>query len=262
MNQRINQILDRFKIKKPFALQWHEWDDWETEMRATRPVAFWLNETLPDSFKYVYKKITKPYNDLRYWIRVRIFDRYHVIYTGLKPGYADGDTRILHGMFNLLVDFVEVEKAWMYVVFDKEAQKKHKHPWWSLGWTRFKAFRDPEAGLEHLRWEMTLDDPSLPAHERSTSQAHTAKEVYEIYDWWKNIRPWRPEPHDASGWSDYCDQRRTDGRHVLDFRHETEEDAQLSRDILALNRTIEEQQEQEDQDMLIRLIKIRRSLWT
>lgn len=255
-------IIDKLRIDKPLALQWHEWEEWEARMRAERPFAYWLNETVPDFLKDIKKGIISLINDARYAIRVRVFDRYHVIHTRLKPGYHDCDERMLHGMFNLLVDYVEVEKAWMHVVFDKEERRKRKHPWWSLGWTRFKSFRDPDAGLAHLRWESSLDDPNLPANERSPSQAASAREILELYQWWKGIRPWRPDPMDASGWSDYCDQKRKSGRHMLDMRHDTPEDAALSREILDLNHDIEEEQHREDEEMLMRLIKIRRSLWT
>jgi hypothetical protein len=49
---------------------------------------------------------------------------------------------------------------------------------------------------------------------------------------------------------------------MLDFRYETPEEEKLTQDILQLSRDIEQQQNQEDEEMLIRLIKIRRSLWT
>jgi hypothetical protein len=258
----LNKIRESMKWDKPVALQWHEWDEWEAKMRKERPFAYWINETMPDFFGDIRKTITKPFNDLRYAIRVRVFDRYHVIPTGLKPGYADGDTRMLHGMFNLLVDFVEVEKAWMHVVFDREAQKRFKHPWWSLGWTRFRAFRDPAAGLAHLQWEMTLDDPNLDEYQRSSHQAQAAREIWELYHWWKEVRPNRPDPHDAGGWSEYCDSRRQAGKHMLDMRHDSEEEEQRCRTALDLSHKIEQEYDQEDEDMLIRLVKIRRSLWT
>ncbi len=258
----LNKIRESIKLDKPIALQWHEWDEWHLTTRKERPIAYWLNETAPDFFKDIRKTITKPFNDLRYAIRVRVFDRYHVIPTGLKPGYADSDTRMLHGMFTLLVDFVEVEKAWMHVVFDREAQKQYQHPWWSLGWTRFRAFRDPAAGLAHLQWEMTLDDPTLPVHERSPSQAQAAIEVWVLYHWWKDIRPTRPDPHDAGGWSEYCKLREQLGKHFLDTRQESEDVERLRRTALDRTHAIEEAQHQEDEDMLVRLVKIRRSLWT
>ena len=262
MMGRINQYLYKFKLDKPIALQWHEWEEWESQMQAERPFAYWLNETAPDAVKRTFRSLFKPFNDLRYFIRVRLFDRYHVIQTGLKPGYADCDARMLNGMFNMLVDFVEIEKAWKHVVFSKEEQAKRKHPWWSLGWTRFKAFRDPAAGLDHLRWEMSLDDPELPDTERCDSQAHAAREISELYHWWKEVRPQRPDPYDASGWTVHCEQRRESGKHMLDMRHDSEEEEKETQRMLDMIRKIEHDYLQEDEDQLIRLVKIRPNLWT
>lgn len=262
MERFINRLSEWLDLNKPNALQWHEWTEWHAKNKAERPVAYWLTETLPDFGRDIRKRITKPFNDVRYWIRCRVFDKYHIIRTGLKPGYADCDVRMLHGMFNLLVDFVEVEKAWMNVAFDAEARKKYHVPWYSIGWLRFRSFRNPQAGLDHLRWEMTLDDPNLPYGERSPHQAEVAREIWEIYHWWKYVRPTRPDPMDASGWSAYCDARRDQGIHFLDDSKETPESRKESRRILDNCRDIEVAQEREDEEMLIRLIKIRKSLWT
>lgn len=257
---------------KPHATTARGWRDWEKRAQQEQPMAYWINEVAIDRIVRGFNRVIGSINDLRYYIRVRFFDRYHVINTRLEPGYHDADTRMLHGMFNLLVDFVEIEKAWMHVVFDSEERAKRKHPWWSLGLTRFKAFRDPEAGIDHLRWESTLDDPNLPVTERSPVQAQTARELLVLYYWWKDVRPKRPDPMEASGWSDYCDQRRNasaeknDGKpdvwDLLDTDDETPEDKATSSAILERCREIEEQQTQEDEDMLIRLVKVRKAMWT
>lgn len=256
---------------KPYAATSREWREWEASAKRSQPLAYWLNEVAKDWLEARWRNVLAPFEWVRSFFRYRIFDRYHLIKTGLEPGYADADTRMLHGMFNLLVDFVEVEKAWMNVVFDEDERKRRKHPWWSLGWTRFKAFRDPEAGIAHLRWETTLDDPAKPAHERSPSQAATAREILVLYYWWKDIRPKRPDPMDASGWSDYCDQRRKakesngdapSAWDLLDFEDETPDDQARSSDILDECHRIEALYEKEDEEMLIRLVKIRKSLWT
>ncbi len=256
---------------KPTATTAKGWREWERRASKEQPVAYWIHEVAFSWLRSAGRTLVTPLNDLRYYIRCRFFDRYHLINTGLPPSYYDADTRMLHGMFNLLVDFVEIEKAWMHVVFDAEERKKRKHPWWSLGWTRFKAFRDPEAGIDHLRWETTLDDPSKPSHDRSPTQAATAREILVLYYWWKE-RPNRPDPMDASGWSAYCDRRRDESKEkngnkasawdLLDFDEESQEDRDESSAILDRCREIEAQQIQEDQDMLIRLIKIRKAMWT
>lgn len=255
-------IKSKLSIDKPIALQWHEWEEWEACMRAERPLAYWLNETVPDFFDDIRRSITKPFNDVRYWIRYRVFDKYHVIPTGLEPGYHDSDERIMHGMFQLLVDFVEIEKAWMHVVWSDDNCQKFQVPWYSRGFFRIKNWRSREAGLAYLDWECTLGNPLLPEFERCESQAATAYETIELYKWWTEVRPNRPDPHDASGWGEYYRKREESGRSMFDTRNETAEDDQESRRILDLTRKIEEEQHKEDEEMLVRLVKIRRSLWT
>lgn len=255
---------------KPEATTARGWREWEKKARETQPLAYWLNETAADWCKDVWRGIKKPFQDVRYGLRYRFLDRYHQIPTGLEPGYYDCDTRMLNGMFNLLVDFVEVEKAWMQVTWGGDKPARKKHPWWSKGWTRFKSFRDPEAGLRYLKWEMTLDSKFLKDYERSDRQALVAKEIWHLYDWWKNQRPNRPDPHDASGWSALCAERRERQRAkgeddvlgFLDFEDETPDDRKRSRKCLDAIRKIEDGYDAEDEEMLIRLIKIRKSLWT
>ena len=176
----------------------------------------------------------------------------------MSPGYADMDTRMLHGMFNMLVDFVEIEKAWRYVVFDKEEYKKCKHPWWSKSWTRFKAFRDIDAGIAYLKWEMTLDSPTLSTFDRNPAQASVAQEIWELYHWWKYVRPLREDPHDASGWSEYVGKMADN---IWSNKQSADEKAKIG-EMLDLANDITSSYDDQDQDMLIRLIKIRKHLWT
>lgn len=264
-------IKDKLVLKdKPSAATARGWREWHRDAKRAQPFAYWLNEVALDWLEDRWKDIKSPFDKTRWYIRYRVFDRYHVIPTGLEPGYHDCDTRLLHGMFNLLVDFVEIEKAWMHVVFDDAEWRRRQHPWWSKGWTRFKGFRDPDAGLAHLDWEMTLDDPKLSEYERCDSQAAVAREIKALYDWWKNVRPMRPDPMKASGWSDYCDKRREvleekgidDSLSFLDDEHETDEDKAESLRIIDKTRSIETAYDLEDEQMLMRLIKIRKSLWT
>jgi len=262
INNFFETIKTHLDLQKPGVLPWGEWENWHASTKSTRPFVYFVMETLPTKAQDVWQFCKKPFTDLRRAIRVRVFDKYHIINTGLPPGYIDCDTRIMHGMFNLLIDFVEVESAWKHVVFSPEEQQTRKHPWWSIGLTRFKSFRDPAAGLAHLKWEMTLDSPSLPAHEQVPSQAASAREIWEIYHWWKFARPARPDPDDASGWTEHCDLLRARGRRLFDVHDETPEERQRSRECLSRLREIEEIYNAEDDNMLIRLIKIRKSMWT
>jgi hypothetical protein len=68
---------------------------------------------------------------------------------------------------------------------------------------------------------------------------------------------------DASGWSAYCDMRREQGYDVLyDHNNRSEEDQQKDKMAIERLHEIEEAYAREEEEMLIRLIKIRRYLWT
>lgn len=244
-----------FDLQKPEAATMDGWDQWHETTKKARPFAYFVAETIPaKTGRIVYRFLTDPINSFRYGLRVRIFDRYHVIKTGLKPGYHDCDERLLHGAFNLLVDYVELELPSTVMKFDPKDEKKgKKHPWWSKGWLRFKAYRDPKMGLRHLRWEMGLGS-------QSTHQAHKAREVWHLYHWWKFVRPLRPDPYDASGWSEFCKNKSM--KNIFRDTPRTKEEFEKEREILQLSDDIQNHYDEEDENMLIRLIKIRGNLWT
>ena len=250
------KLRKRFGIEKPYALEWDGWKKWKQETQSAHPVGYFLTETLPDILSRAYDKLTAPYYNTRYYIRNRFYRKCHVLPTGFKPGeYHDLDSRLLHGIMQSLVDFVEVEKAHMMRWTTPDHQYK------------FKNGRCAEAGLDYLKWEMNLThneswvDKDDPRYGTPTSQAETAKEIYKIYDWWKNTYPNRPDSMEASGWNAYCDRLDREGKEMFS-NIETAADMEESDRTHKKLREIEAQYDQEEQDMLIRLIKIRRSLWT
>jgi hypothetical protein len=177
-------------------------------------------------------------------INHRYIKKYYLIDTGLDPWkYHESEDRILHGMFNVLVDFVEIEKTNMTILSYPERQLK-------------KSTRSRELGLEYLEWEMTQEYEN-----HYTRQAIHAKEIYELYVWWKDVRPNRPDPYDISGWSDYCDRRDAEKGEdsFFDFDNEDRTESRAIHNVLS---KIEQDYETEDTHMLTRLIKIRRELWT
>jgi hypothetical protein len=110
-----------------------------------------------------------------------------------------------------------------------------------------------------LQQDWRSDDD--PERELPSPQAETAREILALYKWWTEVYPNRPDPHEASGWSELCDRRRQQGD-LFDFEDRTPEEHQEANRILDLTRSIEEQQEQEDEEMMIRLIRVRKALWT
>lgn len=241
-----------FGITKPRAAQWGEWDDWNIDTARDHPVGYWMTEKLPSILEKIPETFIDPFHNISYYIRNRWHRQTHVLPTRFKPGrYSDLRERLLYGMMESLVDFVEVEKAWMQYICDDTDTVE-------LG----KRGRSAEAGLAHLQWETTLDDPALTENERSDAQAVAAREIIELYNWWKDVRPHRPDPYDVSGWSKYCDERTSD-EHIFDERipRTEEEDARISK-MLKSAHELETAYDAEDERMLIRLVKIRLSLWT
>jgi hypothetical protein len=241
-----NKLLD---WQVPYALTSAEWRAWHAQQRAQRPIAYWFCETLPDILAPVKQRLTgMPYN-----LRMRWINRYDVIRTGLPRTYHDGDTRMLHGMFAILVDFVEIEKSHMQCVFNENNDPR---PWWARRPWRFFSWRNAAAGLAYLDWEITLDDEA-DADDTVVTQAQAAREIRDLYIWWTQVRPARPDPYDESGWTAYMDQRDKEGYDPLDEHPDT----QVTILIKKLT-DLENQYDQDDQEHLVRLIKVRKHLWT
>jgi hypothetical protein len=183
-------------------------------------------------------------DSVRVYVRNRFITRTHLMDTKLTPGeWHELDDRLLCGMMESLVNFIEIEKASMQDWSDPLVDK----PWWKkIKWLRFDDGRNPPQGIAYLDWEMTLtnDDTGLPS-----KQAQSALEQWTIYNWWKNIRPLRPEVLDVTGYMEF--------RHT---EHKTDE-IKLGQ-ILDEIQQLEADREAEDQEMMIRLIKIRQHLWT
>ena len=247
---------------KPTCGTTDEWNTWE-KLAASKKIRYWLAE---EGLDYLQNFIYWPINSiksLRSYIHNRWITKSHALTSNLKRGeWHELDTRLLHAIFDELVNFVEIDQAWMQVVFSDDDRKKYKTPWYRT-YMRLGVWRCAEAGIAHLDWaaQLTYDedwlDKSSPEYGQPTPQALAAQEILALYKWWKEERPKRPEPMVASGWSDYCDVSPEHDNNNL-----TEEDIKRPFDILNLCDKMEKEQDEEDTAMLIRLVKIRRSLWT
>lgn len=244
------------------------WDEWHKESSAKHPFRYWVAEEALDAVQNsLWYPIDKLY-DLKYYINNRWVTKTHALTSTLKRGkWHEFDTRLLHCLFDELVNYVEVEEAWSHIAWDKEAREKYNAPLYSWGWFRWRTWRSAEAGLEKLKWAASLTNEEFldddKKHEAEpTQQAKTAIELMALYDWWKNVRPNRPDPNEASGWTAICDKRREEGRGFLDIEARSEEEEKRTRESLDLCDKIEQSYEDEDTEMLIRLIKIRKGMWT
>ena len=65
----------------------------------------WFRCTIGFYYEHVLKNIDTVY----YWVKNRFFTRYHVVHTGMQPGYRDADEVIFRACFAVLGKFVEKE---------------------------------------------------------------------------------------------------------------------------------------------------------
>ena len=251
-----------------------EWDNWTTRAQMKHNFRYWLAEEALGHIQDFVTWPTRKIYDIKYYINNRWVSRTHSLTAharDIKPGqWQDVGNRFLPCLFNELVDFVEIETAWSHIAWgDKETRAKYEAPFWASGWWRWRTWRSPEAGLDYLDWAMTLTNEEWLAEDKKgeavpTGQATSAKEIKELYLWWTTVYPNRPDPHDASGWSAYCEASRLANGGKLSWggSDKSPELKKLSDKSLKLLQKIEAAYEAEDEEMLIRLIRIRQSLWT
>lgn len=174
-------------------------------------------------FKQRFCKPHLLWHDLWWGFLHRTFKRFNKVeLKSLKPGYYDVDHRLLHACFNLLADFVEKEKP-----------------------------------FEHINWD------------HDETHQHAAREIKSLYNWWKEsylcrrgimedfpdhlmpkpFEDWKKSP---DGGSSYGPEERESSEKKWPEYH------------LALRESWaqEERWDKEEEENLIRLMKIRGYLWT
>lgn len=240
--------------KKPSAATSEGWGAWHKANKDK--FGYWAAEEGLDILQDIWMFIPDVYHNVRVYIRNRYIDKTHFLDTKLERGqWHEFDTRLLHGMFEALVDFVEDEKAAMH------------------RWTSDEKYKLPNAekGIEYLEWEMTLGEerPDDPDHYPMPEQAAKAKETLELYKWWKYTRPERKEPGEAVGLYEWYDAMRekykeddNDGVWNVLGRNYSEEDRVEQHRLYDASNKEETRQFVEDSEMMIRLVRLRGSLWT
>jgi hypothetical protein len=160
--------------------------------------------------------------------------------------YHDTDHKMLYIVFQILVDFVEIECGAICgpYRFENRWQKAYRilSQLPLLDWL-LPGDRNALRGLHHLRWAMSLKD--------SPSQAQHAKDVFALYKFWKHTRPRRIDPWE---WAETFTGPKRIGK-GFDFSPEYSAKLQAAGDL-------EEVYHRDDEEQLHLLIKIRQGLWT
>jgi hypothetical protein len=229
--------------KKPFALEWGAWDDYYSDLKKRKPIRYWIAEKLLRHLQNIIYYPYDLYNEIKFYIHNRWIDKTHYLKTGLRPGgYHEFDERILHGLFNELVDHVEIELA-------------HLSRWDTTKKYKFKNGRCLEAVDDYFKWANNLKEKNDKGRKVLTPQAHDARRVQKLYEWWKNKRPNRPDPYEVSGWNKVC---KVDDKSLFDSNIPI---SKQKKSLTKLHK-IEQSYDDEDTEMLTELIKLRHNLWT
>ena len=234
--------------KKPYALEWVAWDEYYADLKKRKPIRYWITEKLLKVLQDIIYYPYDIYNEVYGYIRNRYIDKTHYLKTGLKPGgYYEFDDRVLHGLFNELVDYVEMELA-------------HLSKWDTTKHFTFKNGRSIEAAYDYFEWANNLTHgegygilPDNEDYSKLTDQAIKSRKIQELYEWWTITRPNRPDPHVVSRFSKaFADEDDMFSRPLSDEQ----------KNAIKNNHDIQESYDNEDTEMLIELVKIRNCLWT
>ena len=249
---------------KMYSASLEEWDVW-TKKAKEKPIRYWLAEEgldyLQDFIYYPFRLVRK----MGGYINNRWITKTHALTSRLKRGeFHEFEARMLHALFDELVNFVEREQAWMQVICSEEEWKKYRGPWMRRLF-RIRTWRSPAAGLAYLNWACSVkydektcgkDSPLVGTPE---PLALASQETLALYRWWKEERPKRPDPMEASGLSAYYEEQG-EGDFWKNLNRPKKDQERWEKLSDCCNE-IEQAYEDEDTAMMIRLIKIRKQLW-
>lgn len=231
----------------PRALPLGRWGMREKKLKRHFPIRYWMWETVPDFYR---DNVTHRWRKTRNWFRYRFKDRYDVVQLELPKDYHEPDTRLLHANFQILKDFVEIELASMHgAVEEDDAPKDEVGTFLQAFGKKFRRnrrqqLRQPEKGLAHLDWEI---------RDTIGQQQSSALEKKEIYLWWTQTRPNRAD-YGSALFREPGEEPNEDLGTIFNRPY--------NKQISDMRNKLEQFYHDEDEEMLIRLIKIRHTLWT
>ncbi|KKN19522.1 hypothetical protein LCGC14_0944820 [marine sediment metagenome] len=232
----LKTVLKNWWLDKPIALELGEWECWDKETSAKYPVRFLLQEKLPELYR---KHIQWPLDRAYWWVRYRTTHRHYRVIKPrtLEPGYYDERTLILHGAFEVLVEY------WEHFY-------RTNVSWWPT-----KGEIDSyEVDIIQAKTDKEKEFIQAERDCLADQKAHY-DEAHALHIWWTKTRPSRTHPKGPTlpkelGSLGWLDNKHKDDPRVIAYRAHLDEYNKLDC-----------QWEEEDQEMLIRLVKIRQSLW-
>ena len=175
-----------------------------------------------------------------YWLRTHTYNRYHMLdmrskVNGYEWGWHDRSELILFANMALLRDFIEKEKA-------------------------FDCHIDWSSAAEALEARGKENDDGCGA----SRDAHAAakKEMLTIYDWWTKGRAEELKKEDElleAAYPNPMEFESIPGSSMFKLKDDETPELRKLRDQCHI---MEEELEKKDEEMMIRLIKVRGYMWT
>lgn len=186
----------------------------------------------------MYYKLLEIIDDVKFWFKSRFIKRYHLVDTKLKPGYYDKDKLMLHACFSLLEDYVDIECANLYRMFEDDNTPQKGD------------------GLRHIEEMIDLyKNGNMSSKKFRTDSVKRYTTIKNLYLWWTIERPQRIDPFESIKIS--MISRDVEGNLIFPVpTKEKEEEA------VASAWKLTEKYEREDTDKLIQLMRVRPYLWT
>lgn len=213
-------------------------------------------------------------NKVYYEIRNRFFAKYYRIDIREMPKGAwwDFDHKAFHVLLQMFEDFILNEKGaselsrWEYNRKKEKARTSAQQYYEELSWyerkfSKRKILKEKFA-IEYLKWEIDLvNDLDTAEYERKVrrSQSESAVEQLAIWKWWTEIYKNRTDPFDTPEINEYYNNITTtpceNGNFLMNF-------PEKNREKINAAHVEENRREEEDTEMMVRICKVRRSLWT
>ncbi len=247
-----------FRIDKPCYTSFGRWQRWQRLTKKERPCGWFLTETVPIFIEKMVGVFLDPViNYKNKWVMKNIV-RPHLFDSRLSPEKQhDYKKKFLHGLFNELVNYVEVTLANRWVLWSVMQQRKYQYPAWRKHWwLNWRPWRCSQAGIDSLKWQAELDESDLAAGKRTKMIVESAQEIMLLYSWWVHVRLQRSESWVCVGLEEFMQKLNAKyGIDTLRIQWTADEELEYRR-LLDQQEKLEFEREHEDHNMLIRLVNI------
>ena len=204
------------------------WEDWHVEIKKLHPIKYWIAETFGDFVRYnIWFPIIHPLKDFHYWIVSHLIPsrRFHML--DLRQPIAKGE---LANHDTYRYGWADVCNKMLYAMFNLLGEYLKEEPY-------------------DLIKDYTLEQINADAGMKI--QHECLQEAKDIYQWWRVGRKEEQKIYDdlLARW---CDLRKDK------ISRDNGEADQMFKILKSAENGIEEKTD----EMIARLIKIRRNLWT